>query len=167
MTNPQIKGNDISIMIWGAIWLGGKSNLVILERDLESEREGYSSRSYIKLLDDQMERIWSPSMSIMQDNAANHTARVVTAWFEEHVIPLCEWPPYSPELNPIEHVWAILKQRLADNHSHLLDLDQGHEALNAFANAMVKEWEAIDKEEIDNIIRSMCTSVNAVIEAQG
>ncbi|EYE92581.1 uncharacterized protein EURHEDRAFT_186358 [Aspergillus ruber CBS 135680] len=34
------------------------------------------------------------------------------SWFDEHGIPLIDWPPYSPDLNPIEHAWAKLKERI-------------------------------------------------------
>ena len=45
----------------------------------------------------------------MQDNAPIHKARIVTEWLENYRIPTLEWPPYSPDLNPIEHAWARLK----------------------------------------------------------
>ena len=43
-----------------------------------------------------------------QDNAPVHTA-LVTEWFEQQNIQVDEHPPYSPDLNPIEHVWAALR----------------------------------------------------------
>ena len=45
-----------------------------------------------------------------QDNAPVHTASVVTEWSEQQNIQVDEHPPYSPDLNPIEHVWVALKQ---------------------------------------------------------
>ncbi len=43
---PRTKNKDISVMVWSAIWAGGRSDLVIMERDEESKRGGYSARSY-------------------------------------------------------------------------------------------------------------------------
>jgi transposase len=40
----------------------------------------------------------------MQDNAPIHTARVVKEWFEMNGIDTIDWPPYSLDLNPIEHI---------------------------------------------------------------
>ena len=37
MIQPYQKSTDITIMIWGAIWLDGRSDLVIMERDDESK----------------------------------------------------------------------------------------------------------------------------------
>jgi len=40
----------------------------------------------------------------MQDNAPIHMAQRIEDWFENHAIPRLSWPPYSPDLNPIENV---------------------------------------------------------------
>ena len=40
----------------------------------------------------------------MQDNASIHTSRLARDWLQEHGIEVTDWPPYSPDLNPIEHL---------------------------------------------------------------
>ena len=44
-----------------------------------------------------------------QDNAPVHTASDVAEWFEQYNIQVDKHPPYSLDLNPIEHVWVVLK----------------------------------------------------------
>ena len=106
-------------------------------------------------------------MIFMQDNAPIHTAKKVAKWFEDHGIPLLDWAPYSPDLNPIEHVWARMKQWIHEHFPELKDMGESQEAYDALARAIVEAWEAIPQEYIDNLIKSMDNRVNAVLEAKG
>ena len=77
-----------------------------MNRDEASPKKGYSSRSYVEVLKDQLPTIYSPGMIFMQDNALIHTAQLIKDWFKDNAIPVLEWPPYSPDLNLIKMVWA-------------------------------------------------------------
>ncbi|MCI4375917.1 hypothetical protein PGIGA_G00114930 [Pangasianodon gigas] len=49
-----------------------------------------------------------------QDNAPCHTAKIVQEWFEEHdkEFKVLTWPPNSPDLNLIEHLWYVLDKQV-------------------------------------------------------
>jgi len=51
------------------------------------------------------------------DNAKYHHARLHRAWREEHAPDFALWflPPYSPELNPIERVWKLVRRLCLHN----------------------------------------------------
>jgi len=49
----------------------------------------------------------------MQDGAPAHTAYSVRDWLEENNIRLLDWCPRSPDLNPIENIWAYMDTHLA------------------------------------------------------
>jgi hypothetical protein len=45
MMMPYKKGKDISVMVWGAIYGDGRSDVVIMDRDPDSKKSGYSANS--------------------------------------------------------------------------------------------------------------------------
>ena len=60
-----------------------------------------------------MERAFSNGEGIFQqDLAPCHTAKKVKKFFEENHIKILDWPGNSPNLNPIENLWSIVKTQL-------------------------------------------------------
>jgi len=49
---------------------------------------------------------------LFQDNDSKHKSRSTTAWLQRNGVETMECPPSSPDLNPIENVWAALKLHL-------------------------------------------------------
>lgn len=50
-----------------------------------------------------------PWLLVMQDNAPSHSAKNTTNEFRQRHITPIQWPACSPDLNPIESVWNIMK----------------------------------------------------------
>ena len=63
------------------------------------------------VVEDQLPTIYQEGLTFMQDNAKIHTARAIKEWMGEMGIELLEWPQYSPDLNPIVHLWRHLKEK--------------------------------------------------------
>jgi transposase len=58
----------------------------------------------------------------MQDNALIHKAHMVQAWFRNIAIKLVDWPPNSPDLNPIENLWKMLKAKIIKLYPELVTI---------------------------------------------
>lgn len=72
------------------------------------------------------------------------------------------WPLYSPDLNPIENLWAILK-----NKSELRALPRGEGTLDILFNALKEEWQEISVEILSSLIESMSRRLAEVKEKKG
>ena len=96
----------------------------------------------------------------MQDNARPHTARVTQAYLNDMNITVMEWPARSPDMNPIEHVWDLLKRKVKSRIPAPANVGE-------LRIAVVEEWRRLSQETIDNIILSMPRRVETLIRARG
>ncbi|KAM5527812.1 hypothetical protein FOXYSP1_19685 [Fusarium oxysporum f. sp. phaseoli] len=77
------------------------------------------------------------------------------------------WPAYSPDLNPIENLWHILKERICNKYPELAYFPRNQEALEALINAATEVWEEIKPEVLENLILSINRRLQAVIDNDG
>jgi transposase len=70
------------------------------------------------------------------------------------------WPPGSPDMNIIEHVWAILKSKIKKRRPQPSNLDQ-------LWVAAQEEWYSIPKDQIDILYRSIPDRIAALLDAKG
>jgi len=162
------KSKQGRIMVWAAIGSSiERSKLIIMDQDMNAQRHGYTATSYINTLEEGLLPIYNGQI-FQQDNAPIHTAHVTTRWFNDHGIPtLQSWPPYSPDLNPIEHLWPHLKQALHQLRPDLDDISNQAQQRRIMTESLPEAWKAIDSDVFRRVLESMPRRIQAVIDAQG
>ena len=158
-------------MVWAAIWLDGgrgcKSKLVFMQRDETRVRKGYTARSYIQALEEGLLPIYDETRKFVQDNASIHRARPTMEWLEQHNVALWDWPPHSPDLNPIEHCWAWMKAYMRKRWPENPMLKKNEPDIEEFKRRMTLAWEALPESVIRGVIKSMANRCFAVRKARG
>lgn len=158
-------------MFFGAFSIDRATGLVPLEGDPEAAHGGVSSRIILECLKQHLPEIIDEGMTFQHDNGPTYKARIVQRWLRNYAtregLFLPTWPPYSPDLNPIENLWAILKERICKRYPHLGDLPRNTASLDLLIDAAVELWAEIDDEVFENLINSMPARMQAVVEANG
>ena len=154
--NGKCQSQGISVMFWGCFSKLGMGPLVAIEGTLDGERYKQLLEEYLKPEIDAAEL----PMVFMQDNAPCHTARVVTQFFAENEIETLNWPPQSPDMNPIENLWSIIKQRRRKRFGPPKTRDE-------LIDQIFAVWEEIDDTLRNSLADSVCNRFIEVLRLNG
>ena len=97
-------------MFWGCISRHGPGPLVSIDGNVDAKKYKTILRENLIPELRLAERYFPGTWRIQQDNSPVHTAKLVGDYLEQQEVDCIEWPPYSPDLNPIENLWAWMKQ---------------------------------------------------------
>lgn len=159
-----VKHGGSSIMVWGAITYAGVGWMCTIKSIMDKFL-------YKEILEDELEKtvelateklgLSRTQLIFQHDNDPKHTANIVKEYLGKQEYEVMEWPPQSPDLNPIEHVWSMLKKRLNKMETPPKGAKDLQEKVEHIWNYEIKET------EVKNLIDSMPRRVAAVIKAKG
>jgi transposase len=86
----------------------------------------------------------------------------VTAFHRDHHITSIWWPAYSPDLNPIENLWRVLKKRMSKLYPQYNNYSKSQEEWVSFCEALKECWRSIPGKVIKQLIMSMPQRLAAV-----
>lgn len=166
MTNVQdqavrerLKFGGGSIMMWGCMTWYGPGFICEIEGVMDGSL-------YVEILEDCLPRtqrwygIKTKDMIFQQDNDPKHTSRAAKKYFVDHKIRRLFWPPNSPDLNPIEHLWAYVKRQLGKYPKPAKGIDELWKRIQ-------EVWNAIPASLCQSLIESMPRRIQAVKKAKG
>ncbi len=131
-------------MIWAAMSSAGVGPLCFLKSTVNAAiyqemLEHFMLPSADKLYGD-------ADFILQQDLTPAHTAKGTKSWFNDHGVTVLDWPANSPDLNPIENLWGIVKRKMRDTRPNNADE----------LKAAIKEtWASIPPQQCHKLITSM------------
>ena len=137
--------------VWGGICINETFELNIFTSIMDTYK-------YIDILKTNFIQKYNDELYFQFDNDPKHTSLKAKNFIKKYKIKTIEHPPCSPDLNPIENIWSILKKRLSKYQ---------FKTVEEFKNKIIEEWNKIDKEIIRNTILSMKIRLQMIIDNKG
>lgn len=152
--------NRSKVMIWGGISRKGITDFYYWKISKELKVDAYEYTECLEeVLVERMNTIYGhKKWRLMQDNARPHTATHTQDFLIENDIRAIDHPPYSPDLNPIELVWAYLKKKV---------MCKVYKNTDEVLDKIAEEWEKIPLKMVNNLIDRHCDRVREVYELNG
>lgn len=155
---PTLKDGKKSVMVWGCFTRFGVGPLVRIEGRL-------AAKDYIAILQANflpyLASLTDPKrFTLQEDDAPIHTAKKTEAWRKKNKISLLPWPAQSPDLNPIENLWAALDYQVDK-------VGRKPKNENDLFAILQEAWQNIPVANLETLVDSMPKRVKLVVEANG
>ncbi len=144
------------VIVWGVYSWHTLGLLVPIEHRL-------NTTAYLSIVADHVHPFMttvylSSDATSSRNNASCHKAQIISDRFLEHdnEFTLLKWPPQSPDLNPIEHLWDVVEReiRIMTNLQQLRD-------------DIMSMWTKISEECFQHLVESMLRRIKAVLKVKG
>jgi transposase len=146
------------LQVWGCFSLNGFGKLFFFKVNLNAK---LMTKIYEKALLPSVSYLFpdnSNNWFLQEDNDPKHKSKICAEWKASHGIEVLPWPANSPDLNPIENVWGLLKLKISQRR---------YSSLNALEKEISREWKNLDNSYAENLVLSMKNRVISCISAQG
>lgn len=155
-TVPTHKNVRLSLMVWSSISASGVGIMHFCERTVNGD---YYRNVLKKEIPTTRALLGLPTPTpFVQDGAPAHTAALTKECLRELELMDFLHPPQSPDLNPIESLWSIMKAELHKRPAS---------SLSDLKDKLKQIWYSIDSEVVEKCCLSMPKRLAEVVEANG
>jgi hypothetical protein len=157
---PTVKHGGGKIQVWGCFSWNGGGPMYKVKDKLTGVQYRQILKTHLAPYLAQFEKENKCEAIFQQDNDPKHTSKVAQKYLQNKKIVVLDWPSQSPDMNPIEHAWRIVKDKIFSRIDHATKLDQVFEIAK-------EEWNKLDLSYFQNLIKSMPRRIEAVYQARG
>ena len=154
-----VHAHPLKVMVRGGISKFGRCPLYIFDGNVNSEQ-------YIRALTHCKSWIRSNpkcpplcKVVLQQDNARPHVSKETQKAAKRlgiHILP--NWPPYSPDLNPIEHMWSLMVP-IVDTFAP--------DTIPKLKEAVLMAWDMVSQENVDALVYGTYDQFKKCVEKKG
>lgn len=146
------------VHVWGCFSAQGFGKLICFERNLDAL---FMCSIYERgLLPSACELFGEDNIDwiLQEDNDPKHRSKICKKWKDDNEVTVLPWPSMSPDQNPIENVWQLLKIKISKKK---ISTTRKLKAI------LTKEWGQLSVQLAENLVNSMERRVAALIESRG
>jgi transposase len=154
---PTVK-HPYKVHVWGCFCASGFGSIYCFTENLDSD---LLCTIYKKTLFPSFKKYFREERSnwmLQCDNDPKHNSNKTKALLEEEGVTRLPWPSYSPDQNPIENVWHILKSNIAEYQP-----TTAHQLIKAIKT----EWGKLTTEYATHLAESMSNRIQALLSREG
>lgn len=144
-------------MFWGGIMFNRRTPLIHIPGTMTGQ---YYLQNIINAIIVPLSNELGDQFIFMDDNARPHRTRAIQETLENQNINRMDWPPNSPDMNPIEHVWDYVSRAIFNRNNPPRNAQE-------LVIAATEEWRNLSQETINNLIIGMHRRVNALLRSRG
>ena len=136
-------------MVWAGISASGRTPLVFAPNGVKINASTYRELILEPVVKTLGQTVFNGSAFIFQqDGAPAHTANPTQNWLRSNIPGINskdQWPPYSPDLNPMDYsIWSILETNACS---------KSHKSIESLKRSLVAEWEKVPQEVLRTAVQ--------------
>lgn len=161
-TTPTVKYGGGNIMAWACISSRGPGDLIFIDDVNENASMIMTGETYRDILKTYVQpnatKLVGRNFVLQADNDPKHAANATKELISKKKWKVLAWPSQSPDLNPIEHTFHLLKEKMRS---------QKPSSKAQLKEMALKAWNSLQPSQMKKLVHSMPRRLRAVIANKG